>query len=458
MGSLSLLVFFAQFLIASSLVEFQGNELQHKQAGLHFNIYHGQELHSSFMSKSSFFSDMLAKDEERVKALYSKLAGDVFMSTTPNASEGREKVVGIPLKSGLPIGTGNYYVKVGLGTPVKYYTMVVDTGSSLSWLQCQPCVVSCHPQIDPLFNPSNSKTYKKISCLNPLCSSLKDSTLNDPICETSSKTCVYRASYGDSSYSIGYLSQDTLALSQSQTLPGFVYGCGQENEGLFGRTAGMIGLAHDKLSMLAQLSTKYGYVFSYCLPTSFSASASTSTGGFLSIGNSSLATSSYKFTPMMKDSKNPSLYYLNLATITVAGKPLGVAASSYKVPTIIDSGTVITRLPVSLYTALKEAFVKIMSKKYAQVEGYSILDTCFKGSAKNMLVVPEIQMNFPGGANLLLKANNVLLETEKGITCLAFAGSSDNPIAIIGNFQQQRFNVAYDISNSRIGFAAGGCN
>ncbi|KAK7839338.1 aspartyl protease family protein 2 [Quercus suber] len=76
-----------------------------------------------------------------------------------------------------------------------------------------------------------------------------------------------------------------------------------------------------------------------------------------------------------------------------------------------------------------------------------------------MPVVPEIQMIFRGAANLTLKTPNVLIDGVKGITCLAFAssGSTTNQIAIIGNHQQQTFSVAYDVSNSRIGFAADGC-
>ncbi|XP_061354217.1 aspartyl protease family protein At5g10770-like isoform X2 [Gastrolobium bilobum] len=430
---------------------------------MQLNLYHVTSLDSSLTSTTPFlFFDMFTKDEERVRYFHSRLGYKVDVTnsgtTTSSHKEGEPKLLSTPLKSGLSIGSGNYYVKIGLGTPAKYFSMIVDTGSSLSWLQCHPCIIFCHEQVDPIFNSSTSKTYKALPCSSSQCSSLKVSTLNAPTCSRVSRSCVYKASYGDSSFSIGYLSQDVLTLTPSETLSSFVYGCGQDNQGLFGRAAGIIGLAHDKLSMLAQLSSKYGYAFSYCLPTSFS-SPNSSKEGFLSIGSSSLTpSSSYKFTPLVKNPKIPSLYFLDLTAITVAGRPLVVAASSYRVPTIIDSGTVITRLPMPVYTALKTAFVNIMSKKYAQAPGISILDTCFKGSVKGMSAVPDIQMIFHGGADLTLKAHNTLLELEKGITCLAIAASSGtDPIAIIGNYQQQTFKVAYDVANSKIGFAAGGC-
>ncbi|OMO70872.1 Peptidase A1 [Corchorus capsularis] len=449
-----LLVFSLSLAVIPSQAETQVN-----QSRVHLKIHHVHGPESSLIQNVSF-SDFLLHDEERVKSLKSILVKNTNRGSSSLSSDlsrrsnhwSSAKSLNIPLNSGLSIGSGNYYVKIGIGSPVKYSTMIMDTGSSFSWIQCKPCAVFCHSQTDPVFDPSSSKTYKTLPCAASACSSLKESTLNSPLC-TSSNKCIYTASYGDSSYSIGYLSQDLLTLSQSQTFPNFIYGCGQDNEGLFGKSAGLLGLARDKLSMIAQVSSKYGFSFSYCLPT-----ATASSGGFLKIGkNPSVVTSSFKFTPMVKDPReSSSLYSLRLAAITVAGFPLRVSAAEYKVPTIIDSGTVITRLPLSLYSALQSAFVKIMSKKYAQAPAFSILDTCFKGNVKAMTSgVPEIAMVFPGGAALRLSASNMLIQAGDGVTCLAFAASSE--ITVIGNHQQQTFEVAYDVANSRIGFAANAC-
>ncbi|KAJ9184483.1 hypothetical protein P3X46_004203 [Hevea brasiliensis] len=446
--------FLTFYLLATSLAELQEYKSSASQSSIQLNLYHVHGPGSSLSPNSSTsLSDVLTHDEERVKYLRHRLVkGSVRNASVPHHKSGHllePNSASVPLSPGLSIGSANYYVKLGLGSPPKYYAMIIDTGSSLSWLQCQPCVVYCHSQVDPLFEPSASKTYKRLSCATPQCSSLKAATLNDPVCAANG-ACVYTASYGDASYSMGYLSQDLLTLTPTQTLPQFTYGCGEDNEGLFGRAAGIIGLARDKLSMLGQLSTKYGYAFSYCLPTATSISSG---GGFLSIGN--ISPSPYKFTPMIRNPQNPSLYFLRLAAITVGGRPLGVAPAGYQVPTIIDSGTVITRLPMSIYAPLKEAFVKLMSKRYAQAPGYSILDTCFKGSLKSLSATPGIQMIFQGGADLSLGAPNILLEADKGVTCLAFASS--NQIAIIGNHQQQTYSIAYDIPASRIGFAPRGC-
>ncbi|KAL3741073.1 hypothetical protein ACJRO7_022226 [Eucalyptus globulus] len=453
MGYLLFLICCLPLARAASLAEFRGDE-----AAIYLDLYHVDGSNSSLGNKSPEpLTHVLARDENRIKALRYRITRTKEHKPSVILNQSIDilgpESVSIPASPGLSLGSGNYYVKIGLGMPAKYNAMLLDTGSSLSWLQCQPCAISCHAQVDPLYNPSASRTYKSIPCSTSQCSSLKEATLNDPFCEVETGKCVYTASYGDSSYSIGYLSQDLLSLSPSETSPSFLYGCGQDNEGLFGRAAGIVGLARQRLSLISQLSPKYGNAFSYCLPSETSIG-----GGFLSIGSTSLTASAFRFTPMITESREKSLYFLRLGAISLAGKPLSVAATQYRVPTIIDSGTVISRLPSSVYVALKQAFINIMSRKYAKAPSYSILDTCFKGSLKTMSV-PQMRLVFQGGADLALTPANILIDVEKGTTCLAFASSSgNNEIAVIGNHQQKTFKVAYDVTNSRIGFAAGGCH
>ncbi|GJN28947.1 hypothetical protein PR202_gb17125 [Eleusine coracana subsp. coracana] len=345
------------------------------------------------------------------------------------------------------MGVGNYITSLGLGTPSTTYAMVVDTGSSLTWLQCSPCIVSCHRQSGPVFNPKASSTYATVPCSAPQCDELQAATLNPSACSVSN-VCVYQASYGDQSFSVGYLSKDTVSFgSAGQKFPGFYYGCGQDNEGLFGRSAGLIGLARNKLSLLYQLAPSLGsYSFAYCLPTSASS-------GYLTIG--SYNPGQYSFTPMASGTSDESLYFVSLAGMSVAGNPLPVASSEYgSLPTIIDSGTVITRLPTTVYAALSQAVTAAMGGT-PRAEAYSILDTCFQGQASR-LSVPAVTMAFAGGATVRLAAQNVLIDVDDATTCLAFAATDST--AIVGNTQQQTFSVVYDVAQSRIGFAPGGCS
>ncbi|XP_059658531.1 aspartyl protease family protein At5g10770-like [Cornus florida] len=419
---MELIWFLASFLLlaTSSFAGHQETEQGLNHSTLHLKLYHVRGGHD---------------------ARKSHLFGPNFFSTPVKAAS---------------LNTYNYYVDIGLGTPPKYYSVVIDTGSSFTWVQC-------HEHGVGVFNPSASRTYKKLPCSNTQCNSLEGATQNHGTC-TSLNECKYKASYADDSFSVGYLSQDTLTLTQSETLPGFVYGCGLNIESqivLFGRTTGLVGLARNNLSMISQLSARYGHDFSYCLPTQRGGS-----GGSLSIGKDSLTGPSYNFTPMLPNcpDMDSNLYYLRLSAIVVAGKTVMVAQSQYcNTPTVIDSGTEVTRLPTLVYADLRDEFKRIMSSKNKTIRTFSdhhFLDTCYEGSLKEMSsYVPEIRMVFQGEAELTLAPQNILVEgNEEGTLCLAFADNShSHGYVIIGSVQQQTYSVAYDVSNSRIGFAAGGC-
>lgn len=107
-------------------------------------------------------SEMLRRDEGRVKWLQSKMKSDVMASSA----------VSIPVNAGFNIGSANYLVNMGLGTPKETLQLVMDTGSELTWTQCQPCSGSCYDQADPIFNSSASSTYSNIPCPSTTCSSL----------------------------------------------------------------------------------------------------------------------------------------------------------------------------------------------------------------------------------------------------------------------------------------------
>ncbi|XP_039788857.1 protein ASPARTIC PROTEASE IN GUARD CELL 1-like [Panicum virgatum] len=50
-------------------------------------------------------------------------------------------------------------------------TVIVDTASELTWVQCVPCD-SCHDQQEPLFDPSSSPSYAAVPCDSPSCDAL----------------------------------------------------------------------------------------------------------------------------------------------------------------------------------------------------------------------------------------------------------------------------------------------
>lgn len=61
------------------------------------------------------------------------------------------------------------------------------------------------------------------------------------------------------------------------------------------------------------------------------------------------------------------------------------------------------------------------------------------------------------GAHLRLPTSNTFVSVEENITCLAFVSAEEFPIAILGNIQQQNFDIVYDLENKRIGFTPADC-
>ncbi|XP_052204091.1 aspartyl protease family protein At5g10770-like [Diospyros lotus] len=386
--------------------------------------------------------NILSLDQSRVDSIQSILRPH----SNPNAND-----ADLPAKSGLLIGSANYIITVGLGTPKRDLSLAFDTGSDLTWTQCKPCIKRCYTQKEPIFNPSLSKSYKNVSCSSPRCSQLTSATGNSHDC--SSATCVYGIQYGDQSFSSGYFAEETLRLTPTDVFPNFLFGCGQDNEGLFEGAAGLLGLGRDQLSLVSQTASKYGKYFSYCLP-----SISSSTG-HLTLGKGSTP-ENLKFTPFARNPRETdSFYFVDITKIRVGGVTLSISQTVFKRSrTIIDSGTVITRLPPVAYTALRTTFRKQM-KKYPLTDPVSVLDTCYDLSKYKTVLIPKISIFFSGDVEVPIDLSGIMYAVDESQACLAFAGNSHaSDVGIMGNAQQQTLEVVYDVAGGKLGFATGGCS
>lgn len=351
----------------------------------------------------------------------------------------------LPASSGRALGTGNYVVTIGLGTPAGRFTVVFDTGSDTTWVQCRPCVVSCYRQKEPLFTPAKSSTYANISCASSYCSDLYTSGCN-------AGNCLYAVQYGDGSYTVGFYAQDTLTLAYD-VVKEFRFGCGERNRGLFGRTAGLMGLGRGKTSLTVQAYDKYSGVFAYCLP------ATPSGTGFLDFGPGAPAANA-RLTPILTDN-GPTFYYVGMTGLKVGGHLLSIPESVfYTAGTLVDSGTVITRLPPSAYAPLRSAFSRAMEGLgYKKAAAFSILDTCYDlTGVQGSVALPAVSMVFQGGACLDVDATGILYVVDVSQACLAFApNDKDTDVAIVGNTQQKTYSVLYDLGKKVVGFAPGAC-
>ena len=56
---------------------------------------------------------------------------------------------------------GEFLMKLSFGKPPVEMLVIVDTGSDLTWIQCEPCT-NCFKQNFTIFSPNKSSTYKVI--------------------------------------------------------------------------------------------------------------------------------------------------------------------------------------------------------------------------------------------------------------------------------------------------------
>lgn len=332
--------------------------------------------------------------------------------------------------------------------------MVVDTGSDVMWIQCSPCR-RCYTQSDPLFNPRASSSFVSLPCSSPTCRQLDISGCSR------SRSCLYQVSYGDGSFTVGDFSTETLTFGRTP-VGRVALGCGHDNEGLFVGAAGLLGLGHGRLSFPSQVGRIFGQRFAYCLSDRQAGSTPSST---LIFGDAALPAPGRAavYAPMVANPKLGTFYYVEMVGISVGGSRVNVAASEFQISAngnggvIVDSGTSVTRLVQPAYIAMRDAFRAGTTHLNLTTAGFSLFDTCYDLSGKDVVKVPTVVFHFGRGADLSLPASNYLIPVNTaGLFCFAFAGTTSG-LTIIGNIQQQGIRVVFDPAASRVGFVPHAC-
>jgi len=139
-------------------------------------------------------ADVLRRNRLRADSIRQRLNGTAGANKRGDAT--------VPTTLGSSLDTLEYVVTVGLGTPAVTQTLLMDTGSDLSWVQCRPCpAATCHPQKDKLFDPARSATYSAFRCGSAACRGL-GGDLDGNGCSRRGR-CQYAVSYGDGSNTTG---------------------------------------------------------------------------------------------------------------------------------------------------------------------------------------------------------------------------------------------------------------
>ncbi|XP_021909122.1 aspartyl protease family protein 2-like [Carica papaya] len=373
------------------------------------------------------------------------------------------------LESGVSLGSGEYFIDVFVGTPPKHFSLILDTGSDLNWIQCVPCY-DCFEQNGPYYDPKESSSFKKITCNDPRCQLVSSPDPPQP-CKAENQTCPYYYWYGDSSNTTGDFSVETFRVNLSRAdgrsefkrVENVMFGCGHWNRGLFHGAAGLLGLGRGPLSFSSQLQSVYGQSFSYCLVDRNSES-NVSSKLIFGEDKDLLTHPDLNFTALVNGKQNAvdTFYYLQIKSIKVGGEMVNIPEGTWNLSedggggTIIDSGTTLSYFAEPAYEIIKKEFVKKV-KGYRVIKDFPLLDPCYNVSGVEKMELPEFGIVFSDGAEWNFPVENYFIWLEEDVVCLAILGTPRSALSIIGNYQQQNFHILYDINNSRLGYAPMSC-
>ncbi|CAL5192116.1 unnamed protein product [Lathyrus oleraceus] len=365
-------------------------------------------------------------------------------------------------------------VSITVGTPPQNVSLVIDTGSELSWLHCNN--TTNRVSLNPFFNPNFSSSYKPISCSSSTCTTR---TRDFPIpasCD-SNNLCHATLSYADFSSSEGNLASDSFGFGGSDN-PGTVFGCmkssvSTNSDGDF-NTTGLMGMNLGSLSLVSQLKIPK---FSYCISGS-------DLSGILLLGGSNFSwVGSLNYTPLVQISIplpyfDRAAYTVRLMGIKVSEKLLNLS-DDMLVPdhtgagqTMFDLGTQFTFLLGPVYSVLREEFLNQTNSTLRVLDNSDFvfqeaIDLCYRVplNQSKLPELPSVSLVFEGvemrvsSDQLLYRVPNQVLGNDS-VYCFTFGNSDLLGVEsfIIGHHQQQNMWMEFDLLKSRVGLARVRCD
>jgi hypothetical protein len=158
------------------------------------------------------------------------------------------------------VHVGYFYAVLDLGTPPQSFDVIVDTGSTITYVPCNDCHHCGHHDDEP-YNPSSSRTANWVKCEDPECQ-LQPSLFR---CGSSSREsvdqCSYSISYAEQSSSEGRLVKDVFTFPDNVTKVGVTFGCVNSETGEIFRQKpdGIVGMGNSRAAFHSQVSVKRGF-------------------------------------------------------------------------------------------------------------------------------------------------------------------------------------------------------
>lgn len=347
--------------------------------------------------------------------------------------------------SNITPSSGDFTIRISVGTPPLEVAALIDTVSDIFWTQCAP-----QRNKRFLFSPDNSSSYKPISCDSTRCHALDVSS-----CKTTTNNCQYMSTYLDGPARVVDLRTDVVALG-NMLIPNAIFGCGQNVDGLTERDwSGIVGLGGGQLSLMSQMSSS---TFSYCLAHEPSGKSTINFGISRELSGTGVVT-----TPLVQMSPRGTFYYVSLQGISISNKRLDghESAGAEFTPKFLTEGNMIIDI-VSLMTTIPSSLYQWLDYTLRYEMNLVIVpdptqnqNLCF--TTAEAWSFPIITLQFKN-ADIVLNSSNYFVQTGQSIFCLAIRSSMNNDVGILGNLAQRNLLVGYDLESKTVSFKPSDCS
>ncbi|KAF8407830.1 hypothetical protein HHK36_006966 [Tetracentron sinense] len=306
---------------------------------------------------------------------------------------------------------GMYYTSMLVGNPPRPYYLDMDTGSDLTWIQCDAPCTSCAKGPNPLYKPTTIVPSKDLLCVevqtnekSKNCESCRqcdyeieygDHSSKDSLfvevqtneksknCE-SCRQCDYEIEYGDHSSTMGVLARDELQLMFTNgTLikPSVVFGCAYDQQGKLlvspAKTDGILGLSRAKASLPSQLASKgiIHNVVGHCITSDVRG------GGYMFLGHDFIPDWGMAWVPML-NSPSINFYHTRIVKLSYGGGQLSLGGLDKSVGRVVfDSGSSYTYLTKQAYSGLVASLEDVSKEGLIKDESDSTLPVCWRSKS-----------------------------------------------------------------------------
>ncbi|XP_050257781.1 aspartyl protease APCB1 isoform X1 [Quercus robur] len=363
---------------------------------------------------------------------------------------------------------GLYYTYILVGDPPKRYFLDIDTGSDLTWIQCDAPCISCAKGANALYKPTKDNI---LPSKDLLCMEVQRHQAAG-YCQ-SCQQCDYEIQYADQSSSVGVLARDELHLlmeNGSWTNLNLVFGCAYDQKGLLlstlAKTDGILGLSRSKVSLPSQLARKgiIKNVLGHCLTID-------GAGGYLFLGDDFVPQWGMSWVPML-NGLSMDFYHSEIMKMNYGSRRLrlGVPDSSVG-PVIFDSGSSYTYFLQQAYSDLVASLEEVSGLGLIQDTSDLTLPICWKAESP-IRSVKDVKHFFKtltlqfwstwwiGSTKLQIPPEGYLIISDKGNVCLGILDGSkvhDGSTIILGDISLRGKLVIYDNVKHKIGWQPSDC-